>query len=96
MIETIPEMKARYERQIADLQGQIEQLTLDLEMERRARERGETDRATYRGALWEIRHHEGRVCEEHPFSDCGHEACESSYRSWVIADKALAKQATTP
>lgn len=41
MIETIPEMKARYEKQIAELQGQIDRLTLDLEMERRARARAE-------------------------------------------------------
>ena len=29
--ETIPEMRARYERQIADLQGQIERLRMDLQ-----------------------------------------------------------------
>ena len=43
--ETIPEMRVRYERQIADLQGQIERLTLDLEMERGARERAEKQAA---------------------------------------------------
>ena len=41
MIETIPEMRARYERTIADLQGQIERLTLDLHQASAARERAE-------------------------------------------------------
>lgn len=101
--ETIPQMQARYairiadlQIQVRDLQAQIERLTTDLEMERRARERAEADRARYFGALWEIKHHEGRVCALYPFDECRHDACESSHRAWVIADKALAGQATTP
>lgn len=52
--ETIPEMRARYERTIADLQGQIEQLTLDLEFERRARERVEAQLQLVDGAATEL------------------------------------------
>lgn len=96
------------QKQIADLQGrlrradearehlqaEIERLTLDLHHANEARERAESDRARYWGALWEIHHHEGRVCKNYPDADCGHEVCESSYRAWAIADKTLAKRAT--
>ncbi len=38
-------------------------------------------------ALKEIRDKEGWVCEN--FALCNHSACQSSYSSWAIADKAL-------
>ncbi len=38
-------------------------------------------------ALSTIKHREGRVCMN--FEECKHEACQSSYNSWAIADKAL-------
>jgi len=39
-------------------------------------------------ALVKIRDEEGRVCDA--YEVCDHRACESSYRSWVIADDVLA------
>ena len=89
---TIPEMQAK----MRSLEAQIDRLTLDLEMERRAREKAESDRARYWGALWEIRQYEGRVCEQYSFDECQHVGCDSSYRAWSIADAALSKQASTP
>lgn len=48
---TIPEMQAK----MRSLEAQIDRLTLDLEMERRARERAEADRVKYWGVLWRMR-----------------------------------------
>ncbi len=38
-------------------------------------------------ALEEIKKKEGKVCDN--FELCDHRACQSSYSSWAIADKAL-------
>lgn len=55
MIETIPEMKARYEKQIAELQGQIERLTLDLDQANKAREIAEVRAQGLLGKLTALR-----------------------------------------
>ena len=47
----------------------------------------EEQAARYRAALEEIKRDQGRVCAE--FELCTHAACQSSYSSWAIADKAL-------
>ena len=41
----------------------------------------------YRDALREIKTEQGRVCGEFEF--CRHDACQSSYSAWAIADAAL-------
>lgn len=38
-------------------------------------------------ALKDIKNTQGKVCEQ--FEICDHISCQSSYASWVIADKAL-------
>ena len=40
-----------------------------------------------RAALQEIRDDQGRVCPK--YATCRHEACQSSYASWAIADRVL-------
>ena len=47
----------------------------------------EEQAARYRAALEEIKRDQGRVCAG--FELCTHAACQSSYSSWAIADKAL-------
>ena len=44
-------------------------------------------------ALKEIRDTQGKVCDN--FELCDHRACQSSYSSWAIADKALKDIADT-
>lgn len=41
----------------------------------------------YKKALEKIRDNCGKVCEQYEI--CEHEACQSSYNSWAIADEAL-------
>ena len=41
----------------------------------------------YEAALIQIRDNEGTVCDD--FGHCDHAACRSSYRAWLIADRAL-------
>lgn len=47
----------------------------------------EAENARLRAALVEIRDHQGAVCDN--YEHCNHAACDSSYASWSIADKAL-------
>jgi hypothetical protein len=42
---------------------------------------------SYKKALKKIRDNCGKVCEQYEI--CDHDACQSSYNSWAIADEAL-------
>lgn len=45
-------------------------------------------------ALQKIRGSCGKVCKR--YESCSHAACASSYRAWVLADKALSGEGTKP
>jgi len=44
---------------------------------------------SYKKALEKIRDNCGKVCEQYEI--CDHDACQSSYNSWAIADEALSQ-----